>query len=614
MSLDKPSGRDKKIIDGVMSRKRSYYASDAFHFFRQQGDAVVNAVDQRYLPGEQTTRSGFYLATHTALYGAMEDSFNQIYGNATPMFLIDSKKFGGEDLARRGQNFLNMTWDHMGVDKTGGLNQWLRITRDVPLYSMGVAYVRWNRINGITQKPVKTPGAMVETLEWKDSYDIKLNQPEIERHHPYNWFGYWKGGAPWEGLMRRWSLQDVQGLFDPKNPEPEYNQDALHKLAKELGKGRSTSDTDFHQAQSLINKNDDANERFKDVIEYWGPLNFITNDDNLVNDSREYHVVCDEQRIYRLRVNNIFGYRPIKKVKATGLNDLPYGRSLLAPTLPHTKIDNLMLNEGIDDVITRMHNGWAVWDEYLQNPDEFINPEGTNPVVYMESGAPVEKLPRRIGGESSGVLKDSFQVREAVNRDRQRISQSDTGLGAEGQRKETATASRIFAAADTKRTRSAITYMGKFGLIPIAKLINLQAIKNTPEVERRDMSYDGEVFSITNDDAVQIWNNNVLNIHDSILEPQEDQALKLTNFLQLAREVLLQDPAGLPKLQNIIRDAGRKGGIRNVEHYFPEPLPPQVSPSQGQPGSPNLSPPGQPAAASQGPEQVVQLTESMRGF
>lgn len=599
-----------------MQRKDAYFRSNAYQFFKRQGEAVNDCVDQKYRVREQTTRSGFYLATHTALYESIMDGFVQIYGNAKPLFLFDGQKKDLDDLALRAQFFLNRVWENMGQENTGGTCQWLALARDVPLYSMAVGYTRWRRELGYINMPVKTPGANFDMLRWEDRYDVLFNEPEIERIHPYNWFGDWRCHIPaWEGIVRKWTLQDAQGLVEKDAENPEYNQQAVQQLINDLKSGKVEQDSDYWSSNDRSNPVDtDTGGHTQDVVEYWGCLNHAK---GMENDPREYQVICDRKRIYRQRVNNIPGFRKIKRVTSSGLNDSPFGRSLLAPMLPHTKIMNLMLNLGIDDTVTRMHNGWAVWDEFLQNPDEFVNPEGTDPIVYMDHGAPKDKIPVRIGGEASGILRDTMQIYQFINQDKQRTGPSDTGLGAaKPTGKETATASRLFAQADTKRERAAITYMGLYGLIPIAKNVNYLALQNTPPIERRKISYDGQDFAITNDDIIEIWNNNLFGIHDSILDPQENQSLKLVNFLTLSRDVLMQDPAGLPKLLNIIRDAGRKSGIRNIDRYFPESTPPQVTTPQpeGQPGSPLSSPlPGQPPAAVPAPGQMNEAARQLQG-
>ena len=589
---------EKELIAGIMGRKRAYYASNAFGYFKNQSETVISAVEQKYRPYEQTTRTGFYLATMIAQYEAMMDSFTQTYLNAKPLFLVDSKRMGNEDLALTQQYFLNMVWESMGRDQVGGLPQWMRLVSDVPLYSMAVSYVRWNRQTGLKTGPVMQQGANYNFLAWTEEADVLQDEPELERIHPYNWGGRWDSGydLDWEFVQRRWRLQDIMALPEKKN----YKKSEIEELIGDLKKRKGERDPDFHDESEQANYANTDESVFQDVVEYWGPINHIR---SYEDDPREYQIICDEKRIYLMEVNNIPGYRPIRRVTASNQNDSPYGRSLLAPTLPHAKILNLGMNLLLDDAITRIHNGWAVWPNYLKNPDEFANPEGTNPMVWMEDNAPVDRIPKRIGGESSGIARDLRDGMSLINTDKERAGQSDTGLGARPQKDQTATATMKFAEADSRRIRSAITHMGVFGLIPIAKKINLLALRNIPEIDRRRMTYNGEAFQVTDEEAVELWNNNLVDIHDSVLDPQENQAMKLEKFLNVTKDIVLQDPRGLPYLYNLCTSIGRKWGIPNVEHYFPEDIPPQVSPSQGQPGSLPISPPGQPVAAS--PEMEV---------
>lgn len=583
---------EKSIIDAVYKKKDDYYSSSAYSYFHQQGEAVVHAVDQKYRPREQTTRSGFYLGLHTGLYESLNETFTSIYSEADPLFIFNSKHKGQEDVALRAQKFLNASWESMGQGNLGGTLQWLAITRDVPLYSMGVAYVRWHRegANAVTPTNVKT--AFGDQLEWTDQLRTVLDEPEIERIHPFNWFGQWDVSNPgYEGIIRRWSLKDLHDAAQ----DPSFNKQGLEKLEEMIKKGGQGDDKDYHKEDENEFR---QRERQIDILEYFGPLNDVK---GMEDDSNEYHIICNQKVLLKMEVNKMPGYRPIKRTYSSQRNDTPFGRNMLSPSLPHTKIMNLMTNLGIDDVMGRMHHGWAVWEQFLENPNDFANPEGTNGIVYMAPGSNKNHLPARIGGERSGVFDDLTNMVNMINTDKERTSATDQSLGLQGDANETATGRLLLKNADSKRTRSAIITMADTGLKPIGQHVNLLALKNTPQVVRQQMSYDGEPFNMSNDDVVWVWNNNTFNISDSILKDQENEALKRTNFLTVARDVLLQDPAGLPKLQNIIRDVGRQSGIKNIERYFPEDTPIQVS-QQPQPANPStLSPTAGGAPLPQGP-------------
>jgi len=586
---------EKQIIDSIMGKKNAYFGSKAFSYFKNQGESVVNAVEQKYKAREQVTKSGFYLAMHTGLYDAMLESFASIYGEANPLFIVDSKRIGSEDIALKQQRFLNRTWERMGQSNGGGTQQWLAITKDVPLYSMGVAYTKWRREGSWVEAPVVDQTAFNSMITWKTEFQYMLDEPEVERTHPFNWFGDWTSCNPqWEGILRTWRLSDVHSAAQ----DEQFDKKALKELMDGLKKGAQGEDKDFYR-ESGDSRDQVMRGKEASIIEYWGPLSDVK---GMEDDSNEYQVICDEKRIYKILVNKIPGFRPIRRTYSSPRNDSPFGRSLLAPSLPHTKILNLATNLGIDDTITRMHHGWAVWEDYLENPNDLANPEGTNGYVYMTPNATPNHIPRRIGGERSGVLDDLMNITNLVKVDKERVSDTDQNLGIRGEKSETATGRLLLKNADNKRTRAAIITMAQTGLIPIGKMVNLMALKNTPEVERMNMSYDGETFGISNDELLQIWNNNVFDVSDSILRDQETQALKLTNFLAGARDVLLQDPHGLPKILNILRDVGRKTGIQNVERYLPENPPIQAGPAQAPPANPEITPPPQAGGAPIGPE------------
>lgn len=582
---------EKKIINGVMERKNDYFRSTAFSLFKEQGSAVNAAVDQRYREGEQTTKSGFYLATTTSMYEAIIETFSQSYFEASPLFVFDSKRMNGEDLALKAQRFHNRVWANMGADNSGGTAQWMQLCRDVPIFNMAVGHPRWKRMGGMVEKPIVSQGAWSNSIEWSTEFDLLLNEPDIQRIHPFNWFGQYDKGQDlsYEGFLDEWDMSIVAALMK----DDSYKKDNLEKLAEEMKKGQNEWDNDFFKEST---DRFALNSKKTPVTVYWGSLNHIK---GLEDDPGEYLVICDSKRIYKMAVNRIPGFRQLIRVRSNVLNDLPFGRSLLAPSLPHTKIMNLYANLGIDDTVMRMHNGWAIWDEFLVNPDEFLNPEGTNNTVSMRKDAPPGKIPQRIGRERSGVLDDMLQMYQLINRDNEAAGLTEQAKGLKAAKRETATGQMLDAKADDRRVRSAIITMAQTGLKPIAKQVLMMALRNTPEIERRNLSYDGEVFDVTNQDMAQIWNNAFFDINDTINKNQDTEATKLVNFLGTSREILMQDPRGLEYLQNMLRDIGRRSGLSNVERYFPEntptPIQSQTPQPQGEPIPSGVSPAAPPA-------------------
>ncbi len=598
MTKDDPKA--KAIIKAVKERKDQYYQSDAYRFFNMQSLAVEDAVAQRYREGEKMTRSGFYLATLTAAYEALLDSFSDTYGRARPLFLCDPQKVGGEDLAQKQQNFLNRTWDKMGRDKTGGLPQWLKIARDVPLFTMGVGYTRWAKFNGIFERPqINKVGAWGSTLDFKPQFQVLLNGPEIERIDPRLWFGCWTQGddLPWEGCIREYTYQDAAAMLMDQG----YLQPAVQQLLKKLEKGNVGSDTATQNRQSGSGMREQNGIKKAVVYEYWGDL---TNCKEYEGDPTEYCVICTDDLLLKFNPNYMFGYRPFFRARSSPLNDSPFGRSILAPNLPHTKIQNLIVNLGIDDVVTRMHNGWAVWSKYLKSIDDFANPEGADGLVYMTDDAPSDKIPRRIGGERSGILDDAMRINEVIGVDRQTSGFNNQSLGhKDGTTGDTATQARLLEASGNRRTVGAIIQMAITGLMPAGKRINMLAIRNTSEEERRSMSYDGKPFSVSNEDAIQIWDNNIVDIHESVVTNPAAEAANLAEFLTVAKDALLQVPDA-SHLMNLIGDIGRKKGL-NVDRYLPK-IGPGMPPQVGAP--PGMPPQGMPPGAMP-PEMPQEMTE-----
>lgn len=588
---------EKAIIAGMNELKSRYYNSGVYSAFKGQGDAVKFAIDQKYQAHEQHTRSGFYLSTLAALYDSTIESFTQVYSRALPLFIFDSRKMQGEDFAEKGQWFLNRVWENMGADNMGGTGQWMALCRDVPIYNTAIAHPRWVRRGGFVEKPIVNQSSWANSLDWGKEYDILQNEPDILRIHPYNWFGEHTKGTnlSYEGFIDKWTASTVAGLLDDSETlqAQGWALDNLKALYEELKKGKNEEDIYYHQEAYNSGSSKYVNKNESTISVIWANINHIK---GYEDDPNEYHIIYDDKRIYKIAVNHIPGFRQIVRVRSNPVNDVPFGRSLLAPNVPHNKIMNLLVNLSLDETIARIHNGWAVWENALENPNDFNNPESVNGIVYMKKDAKVENLPQKIGDKRSGTLDDILMMKNVIHEDSERIGQNDQSYGVRNQGNETATGRMILEQADNRRTQTAIINMSQTGLIPIGKQINLMALRNTPEVERRNLSYDGNTFDMDNETLVQIWNNNHFAVHDSVITDQKAEATKLTNFLTVARDVLLQHPEGLAPLTNTIRDIGRKMNITNVERYFPESIAPEIETDEA--GS--LSPAQVPAV----PEQI----------
>jgi hypothetical protein len=579
----------KDIIAAIQAKKRSYYASTAFSLWRSVSNSIYMAVNQRYQEGEQFTRSGFYLAVLRSQYQDYTETFSQIYREATPVFIHESKKFEGEDLAQRTQWFHNRVWNNMGPRNNGGNSQWIALTKDVPIYGMAVGHTRWLRRAGYREEPVLTSSLTGSEIEWNPQWDIIQNEPDLQRVHPFNWFGDINRGESleFEGFLDEWTPQRIQSLMD----DPEFDSEALGRLAEKLSKGQTYVDSDFYLATE-DNRNQTVAKKAP-IVFYFGTLNDVP---GMEKDPTEYEVICDNNDIYFLKANKIPGRRPIYRVRSSGLNDMPFGDALLAPNLTHQRAMNAMVNLGIDDTIMRIHNGYAAWAQYMQNPNDFMNPTASG-VVWMKQDASDKHLPKKIGGERSGAFDDLMSMNQIVHTDNERSGKADQSFGLK-QGSETATGRVLLRQADNKKTRAAIIEMTDTGLIPIGKDVLVMAGRNMQEVERRGLSYDGQTFDFTNEDYIAFLNNEYFTVSDSIIKDMQVEAEKRLAFFGHAKEVLMQDPQGLGKILNTLEDVGRNMGIANIERYLntEQAQPPQVTttPVSSPEAVPNLSPGGLP--------------------
>lgn len=572
MAFKLDPAREAEIVEFIENKFEEYRRSAFFQNWKLLCENIRDAVDMRWRPGEQLTRTGLYIASLRAARDGFREGFIDTFGQARPLWAYKPRRKVDPERIKAAEEMMENTWEDID-----GLSSWYAQLDDAIDYGMGVSYTSWCRYGGESEKPVVQTQAWGDALEWQDSWDILLNQPDIGRIHPFNYVGDPRTGSKlsWEGCEWEWTMSHLAGF----QSDPKYIKSAIAHILKlfEEGKIDYSSETYYNVADQM------GGEKPEDKVyakEYWGSLRGIK---GLERDTNEYAVTVCQGKVVRFNVNKIRGprvWRPFKRTRLGVLNDLPIGQHLLAPMLTTQRFKNLLLNLGADDVIMRQHLGLAVWANKLKNPNDLLNPEGARGVVFMRDEATVNHVPRFFADGRSGVLQDAFQLDERFEKFEQMagLNHQALGMGTGGEQNQTATGQRFLASTANRRSRAALLNALETGLKPIGKDIMLLKLRNQPP----------EDLQLTPEEHKEIWDNNFWEATDRVAWDQAQMSMAMANFGQVALQKMSEiAPAqgGADHVVEFIKDTGKMMGIPNawVDRYFPKGMPPQVGAVPGMP-------------------------------
>jgi hypothetical protein len=560
------NSRNQEIVELIDHRFQEYLNSSFFGNWKLLCENIRDAIDQRYRPGEQMTRQGMYWAVMRAQRDGFREGFTNTFGQAKPLFVYKKRRGVDQHIADRAQELMDDVWEDID-----GLTKWLLLTDDAIDFGMAVTYTHWCKYGGEYEKPIIAREAWGDMLEWKDEYEILLNQPEFTRIHPFNYRCDFRQGwrLDWEGCEWEWDLEDVAALQGDKA----YDQGAVRRLLDKMAKGQISTSQNFH---NTADKSGGGKAQGPKVYpkEYWGDLRGVK---GLERDRYEYKVITCEGEILCLAVNRLHKYRPFKRVRLAPLNDLPIGQHILAPTLPHQRQKNLTLNLALDDITIRQHLGLAAKRGAMENPNDLVNPEGARGVLWMKSTSGVNDIPRFFADQASGVLRDAMEFdKNVTERDLQMagLSQQALGMGG-GVQDGTATAARYLAHNANARSRSSIIWAVETGLKPIGKDLILLALRNRPP----------EDLKISERELMEIWANNWWEASDVVTFDQTQANMALANWGQMAMQQMAGIAPADGTANHVVRymkDIGAAMGIQRhkLDEYLPEGQAPAVG---GQP-------------------------------
>lgn len=590
------SSKDQEVIEYIDRCFGEYTTSHIYQNWKLLCENILDAIDQKYRPGEQLTRQGMYFAVMRAQRDGWIDGLLDLFGQAKPLFIYKPRRDVPPELVDRCQEVLADIWKDIG-----GLEKFMALCRDAVDYSMAIAYTKYSHHYAESEAPTVKATEWGEQLEWSEEFDVVADTPDFDRVHPFNYRCAMSGAKvpKWEGIEWEWTIGDLQGMIG----DDKYNQSAVKRLIVLMQKGEIGQGTgDFYSAPK--ERGGEAAQGMKVYArEYWGPLSEC---ESYRKDKCEYVVVKCEGEILRMQRNKLrIGgntWRPIKRMRFDPMNDLPYGGHVLAATLPHQRQKNLMLNLASDDVVIRQHLGLAAWRGALENPNQLLNPEGAREPIWMRHDMGADKLPRFFADQSSGVLRDAIQFdTQVTERDMQIAGLPFQALGmGGGAQGKTATEQTYLANGATRKVRGAVINGIETGLEPICKdLLGLLLRNNAPEDLR-----------LSPMEQVQIFNNNFFDFETSLTTNMQAQSMALAQWGQSAMQKMSEitpasNPGSADHIVRYLKDMGKAMGLpaSSVDSYLPDAAPkPQATP----PAGPGMAPPGMPAQGQSMPQEMAQ--------
>lgn len=582
MSFKLDDARKAEITEYIENRFEEYKGSSFYQNWKLLCENIRDAVDMRWRPGEQLTRTGLYVAAMRAARDGFREGFTETYAQAKPLFVYKPRGKMDQALVNKMQEEMANNWDDID-----GLNSWLGQIDDAIDYSMGISYCSWLTQGGVSEKPIVTTQAWGDAVEWQDEDDILLNQADVGRIHPFNYFCDPKSGEnlSWEGCEWEWTYSTLANFIG----DSKYDARAVARVMDKIEKGQIEGGSDTYHSTANINGKGQEYDKPVFAKEYWGTLRGIK---GLERDSNEYVITVCEGEVIRFNVNKIRGkraWRPFNRTRLIKLNDIPIGQNILAPMLTTQRSKNLMFNLQGDDILMRQHLGLAVWPNALKNPNDLLNPEGARGIVFMKDGISPNFMPRFFADGRSGVFQDAAQYLEKVDQLEQMagINHQALGMGNDGGQNQTATGQRFLANTANRRSRSAILTATETGLKPICKSITLLNLRNR----------NPEDMGLSPRELAQVWANNYFEVSDVVSFDQTQQNMALANWGQVAMQKLseISPPDGsADHVVEYLKDLGRTMGIpvNRLDAYFKRSMPTDISNGgQGMPPPGALPPP-----------------------
>jgi hypothetical protein len=590
-----------KIIEFILARKDAYNQANVTQRWKDACDSILCGLDQKFTPEEEDlTRAKFFLSSLINADDAMNEVYADAYGMAEKLLVFNTKRRGTMELAERAEWLMANVYE-----EAEALNSFLSVLKDLGPYGMGVSYQRWDLRRGaaIGVKKLKGPWGALATVAMQNK--TLWDRPFAERIHPFDWFGYWRQSddLPWEGVMREWGAAHLKEMLEDEDGE--YEEEGIKNALERLKKGGGPKDEYYHGSETDDGE-DIPGATTLQGYEYFGDLYGCPGHEK---DCKEYQVIITDCELLKKVPNEIEGYRPIKRPRGRKLNDWCGGRPLLLPQVPALKMQNFFANSMIDDVADRLYAGWAMWEDALESPDEFLNPQGIGVPVRMKKNTPQSQVPVRLGGNQSGIQQDVAMIyKTVIEADRQAGNFQDVLSQKGGIQDGTARAANLIASQGARKMKAIMITANDTGLVPIAEQLLLLKFIHTDPRDLAKQTRDGKPFELSDDELGLLLERNLWSFSDSFRRDPFLDTDRMERFAKAGAVEFMGKNAADPMITaEFWREYARTLNIRNYDRYIPlempKPrMPPQGMPDQGMPPQAAGMPPGAPPQAQTPPE------------
>lgn len=595
---DTDQQKHKKIVAYVNGIKDAWFREERVTEYFNRTEKMRRLVDQRW-GKDKATRFGLRHALMRAAHDSYIDTFSDLFAE-DELAVYEGDTAEDAVFARDMQLYTNRLLRSIKYQRH--LNQRFLY---IPIYGWSPAHDFYQFNEGwVTKAQAKTHMPGLDGLAFSREMDSLNDGPMPEAIRPEHCF-FGSMAAPWEqtirGSLKRWYLRDVLAAEkrETADGKPLYNLEALKKYKEMMIRGQSETDNHMQDKQKDLSRDVDFKDKtrgpYVDVVRFYGPLNEVP-DSDLAQDGNSYYIECTANSLLLWVENPADRHTMFTDMRTHEIYDSPLSRSLLDSIMPHQQFTDFLTNMSMESITDNLTKHWAVWEEDMDDPNDFYSPKGLNAFLRMTG----QKVPQIVENGRSGAFADVKDIITMLDRDRQRAGASDQEQGVLGNTQDkTATAARLLATAATKKVRAIIKRISNDAIVPqIKNLTMLSLVHSKPEM-RRFISGGKEII-ITPQHVQWYLNGANCRVNDSVTRDRNEEAMKITAFYQGIGQMVgqLADPSAAVY---IMRHSADIAGIPQhiIDKALPEPMPPMVPGpvAPGQPPMPETAPQPNPLEA-----------------
>lgn len=604
-----------RIVAYVNARKSEYFGSPEYKTYINRVNATKKLINQD--TSDMATRFKMRHAITRAGHDNLVDSLDDLF-DVDDLVSCMPEGNQSKQMATDWQNYTNKLLRSIHHQQHLS-DRFLYL----PDYGWSIAHDFYQFSDGWQVKAQAKPILpQMEGFNFEMQEDVYLDRPASEIIRNEHWFGDANSGRDqrFQGTLKRWYLKDVYSakLRKDKAGNPLYNLPELEKLCNLMAKGHQDAD-EFYKAKESTDgagkdvefKGDKNRGPYVDVIRFHGPLNDIA-DAELSQDPNEYYVECTRSCLLRWQENPRDRFTTYTHARSHPYRNTPFSRSYLDSMKADQQFSDFLVCMAAESITDNLTKHWAYWEEDMLDPGDFTSPKGLNAFLILQGEG---RLPQVVGEQRSGAFSDVKDLLTIFDRDRQRAGSTDQEQGVQGGTQDkTATAARLLASATSKKIRAMVKRVCGQAVIPQVKnLVMLSLVHGKPE-NLKAIAADGSESRLTGEHLKWFMRafqtDTMITVHDTITRDRNEEAMRLTAFMQLASQ--MQQVIPPDAMAKVLRLAADMGGIKQtvIDDIIPPPLPIEASTPDGStvamPSAMAMPQPGMPPPALAGQPQPMQ--------